>query len=54
MKFIETLEKALSNPLAREVEIEEHLNQLNPRNVISTYALKHILQETVGFKPDFY
>jgi UDP-glucuronate 4-epimerase len=51
MVFIETLEKALSNALDREVMFEKVFEPIKPGDVPATYASTDLLQEAVGFKP---
>lgn len=51
MTFIETLEKALSNALGREVIFEKIFEPIKPGDVPATYASTDLLHEAVGFKP---
>lgn len=51
MKFITTLEKALSKALGREVVFEKIFEPLKAGDVPATYAYTDKLQEAVGFKP---
>lgn len=51
MKFIGSLEKALSNSLGREVEFEKIFEPIKPGDVPATYASTEKLQGVVGFKP---
>ncbi|WP_026679367.1 GDP-mannose 4,6-dehydratase [Fictibacillus gelatini] len=51
MVFIETLEKALSNALGKEVVFEKIFEPIKPGDVPATYASTDRLQEAVGFKP---
>lgn len=51
MTFIETLEKALSKALDREVVFEKIFEPLKAGDVPATYASTDKLQEAVGFKP---
>ena len=51
MKFIETLEKALSNALGREVVFDKIFEPMKPGDVPATYASTKLLEEAVGFKP---
>lgn len=51
MTFIETLEKALSNALGREVIFEKIFEPMKPGDVPKTYASTDLLHEAVGFKP---
>ncbi|RXT03667.1 GDP-mannose 4,6-dehydratase [Ammoniphilus sp. CFH 90114] len=51
MAFIETLEKALTNALGREVLFEKVFEPIKPGDVPATYASTDLLQEAVGFKP---
>lgn len=52
MTFIETLEKALSNALGREVLFEKVFEPIKPGDVPATYASTDLLQRAVGFKPE--
>lgn len=52
MVFIETLEKALSNSLGREVQFKKVFEPIKPGDVPATYASTDQLQEAVGFKPE--
>jgi UDP-glucuronate 4-epimerase len=51
MKFIETLEKALSRALGREVVFDKIFEPMKPGDVPATYASTKLLEEAVGFKP---
>ncbi|MGE7664891.1 GDP-mannose 4,6-dehydratase [Ureibacillus composti] len=51
MVFIQTLEKALSNALGREVEFKKIYEPIKPGDVPATYASTERLQKAVGFKP---
>ena len=51
MVFIETLEKAFSNALGREVVFEKIFEPMKPGDVPKTYASTDLLYEAVGFKP---
>jgi len=51
MVFIETLEKALSNALGKEVVFDKIFEPLKAGDVPATYASTDKLQEVVGFKP---
>lgn len=51
MKFIETLEMALSNAMDKEVIFEKVFEPIKPGDVPATYASTNLLQEAVGFKP---
>ena len=51
MTFIETLEKAFSNALGREVVFEKIFEPIKPGDVPATYASTKLLEEVVGFKP---
>ncbi|WP_279390775.1 GDP-mannose 4,6-dehydratase [Alkalihalobacillus sp. LMS39] len=51
MTFIETLEKALSNSLGREVQFEKIFEPIKAGDVPATYASTDLLQKAVGFKP---
>jgi len=52
MVFIETLEKALSNSIGREVLFEKNYETINAGDVPATYASIDLLKEAVGFKPE--
>jgi UDP-glucuronate 4-epimerase len=52
MVFIETLEKALSNALGKEVQFEKIFEPIKPGDVPATYASTDQLQKAVGFKPE--
>jgi UDP-glucuronate 4-epimerase len=52
MVFIETLEKALSRALGREVVFEKKFEPLKPGDVPATYASTELLEQAVGFKPE--
>lgn len=51
MTFIETLEKALSNSLGRNVEFEKIYEPIKPGDVPATFASTDLLEKAVGFKP---
>lgn len=51
MTFIQTLEKALSKALNREVVFDKIFEPLKAGDVPATYASTDKLQEAVGFKP---
>lgn len=51
MVFIETLEKALSKALGREVSFEKNFEPIKPGDVPATFASTDLLQQAVGFKP---
>ena len=51
MGFIETLEKALSNAIEKEVQFEKVFEPIKPGDVPATYASTDSLQKAVGFKP---
>jgi len=51
MNFIQTLERALSNSLGREVVFDKIFEPIKPGDVPATYASTKQLQEAVGFKP---
>ena len=51
MKFIETLEMALSNAMDKEVIFEKVFEPIKPGDVPATYASTNLLREAVGFKP---
>ena len=51
MVFIETLEKALSNALGKEVVFDKAFEPLKAGDVPATYASTDLLQEAVEFKP---
>lgn len=52
MTFIDSLEKALSNVLGRQVVFEKIFEPMIPGDVPATYASTKLLQEAVGFKPE--
>lgn len=52
MVFFETLEKALSNALGKEVQFEKIFEPIKPGDVPVTYASTDQLQKAVGFKPE--
>lgn len=52
MVFIETLEKALSDSLGKEVMFEKVFEPIKPGDVPATYASTERLQQAVGFKPE--
>ena len=52
MVFIETLEKALSNALGKEVQFEKVFESIKPGDVPATYASTDQLQKAIGFKPE--
>ncbi|WP_284036356.1 GDP-mannose 4,6-dehydratase [Neobacillus sp. 114] len=51
MVFIETLEKALTNALGREVLFEKKFEPIKPGDVRYTYASTNLLMKAIGFKP---
>lgn len=51
MVFIQTLEKALSKALDKEVVFDKIFEPLKAGDVPATYASTDLLQEAVGFKP---
>ncbi|MEK6263433.1 MAG: GDP-mannose 4,6-dehydratase [Clostridium sp.] len=51
MDFIETLEKALSKTIGREVVFDKVFEPMKLGDVPATYASIELLQETVEFKP---
>jgi UDP-glucuronate 4-epimerase len=51
MVFIETLEKALSNAMGREVVFDKIFEPMKPGDVPATYASTDRLEKAVGFKP---
>ncbi len=51
MKFIGTLEKALSDALGREIVFEKIFEPMKPGDVPATYASTDLLYKAVGFKP---
>jgi len=51
MVFIETLEKALSKALGKEIQFEKIFEPIKPGDVPATYASTEQLQKAVGFKP---
>jgi UDP-glucuronate 4-epimerase len=52
MVFIETLERALSKALGREVQFEKIFEPIKPGDVPATFASTDLLQQAVGFKPE--
>ncbi|QAY67788.1 SDR family NAD(P)-dependent oxidoreductase [Paenibacillus protaetiae] len=52
MAFIETLERALSKAVGREVVFDKQFEPIKPGDVPATYASTDRLQEAVGFKPE--
>jgi len=52
MVFIETLEKALSKALGKEVQFKKIFEPIKPGDVPATYASTDQLQKVVGFKPE--
>lgn len=52
MVFIETLEKALSKALGREVYFEKVFEPIKPGDVPATYASTVQLEKAVGFRPE--
>lgn len=52
MAFIETLEKALSKSLGREVVFEKIFEPIKPGDVPATYASTDLLEKVTGFKPE--
>ncbi|MFB9861010.1 SDR family NAD(P)-dependent oxidoreductase [Salinicoccus siamensis] len=51
MKFINSLEEALSNKLGEEIRFEKHFEPIQPGDVPATYASTDKLYKAVGFKP---
>ncbi|EOV9526576.1 GDP-mannose 4,6-dehydratase [Bacillus cytotoxicus] len=51
MVFIETLEKALSKVLGKEVAFKKVFEPIKPGDVPATYASTDLLQQAVDFKP---
>lgn len=51
MTFIDTLEKALSISLGKEVKFDKKFEPIKPGDVTATYASTDKLHEKVGFKP---
>ncbi|MCA1010715.1 GDP-mannose 4,6-dehydratase [Halobacillus halophilus] len=51
MTFIESLERALSNALDKNIEFKKEYEPIKPGDVPATYASTNQLQEAVGFKP---
>jgi len=51
MHFIDSLEKALSNALGRQVEFKKKFEPIKPGDVPRTYASTEALHQAVGFKP---
>lgn len=52
MVFIDTLEKALSKAMGKEVLFEKVFEPIKPGDVPATYASTDLLQKAVGFKPE--
>lgn len=52
MVFIDTLEKALSKALNREVQFKKVFEPIKPGDVPATYASTDLLQKFIGFKPE--
>ncbi|WP_304984979.1 MULTISPECIES: GDP-mannose 4,6-dehydratase [unclassified Exiguobacterium] len=52
MTFIETLEKALTHALGRDVQFDKVFEPIKPGDVPATYASTDQLQKAVGFKPE--
>jgi UDP-glucuronate 4-epimerase len=52
MVFIETLEKALSKALDKEIHFEKKYEPIKSGDVPATYASTDSLQNAVGFKPE--
>lgn len=50
-KFVETLEKALSKALGREVVFGKIFEPIKPGDVPATYASTSLLEKTVGYRP---
>ncbi|AOR24745.1 SDR family NAD(P)-dependent oxidoreductase [Clostridium taeniosporum] len=51
MTFIETLEKALSKAMDKEIVFKKIFEPIKPGDVPATYASTDLLQKAVGFKP---
>ncbi len=51
MTFINSLEKAMSNALGRQVEFKKQFEPIKPGDVPATYASTKRLEKAVGFKP---
>ncbi|RSD26953.1 GDP-mannose 4,6-dehydratase [Mesobacillus subterraneus] len=51
MEFVETLEKALSKALGKEIMFEKIYEPIKPGDVPATFASTEKLQKDVGFKP---
>lgn len=51
MVFIQSLEKALSNSLGKEVVFDKIFEPIKPGDVPATYADTKQLQDAIGFKP---
>lgn len=51
MVFIQTLEKAFSQALGRDVKFQKVFEPIKPGDVPATYASTDALQKAVGFKP---
>ncbi|RSK33701.1 GDP-mannose 4,6-dehydratase [Bhargavaea beijingensis] len=52
MVFIETLERAFSNALDRNIQFDKVFEPIKPGDVPATYASTERLQKAVGFKPE--
>jgi UDP-glucuronate 4-epimerase len=52
MDFIQTLEKALSSALGRDVIFDKIFEPMKPGDVPATYASIDLLNEAVGFQPN--
>ncbi|WP_010648174.1 GDP-mannose 4,6-dehydratase [Oceanobacillus massiliensis] len=52
MVFIETLEKAISNAVGKDVQFEKIFEPIKPGDVPATYASTDQLQKAIGFKPE--
>jgi len=52
MVFIETLEKAISISLGKEIRFKKIYEPIKPGDVPATYASTDLLQKEVGFKPE--
>src|SRR5690625_2294926 len=52
MHFIESLEKALTNALGRQIEFKKNFEPIKPGDVPRTYASTDALHKAVGFKPE--
>jgi UDP-glucuronate 4-epimerase len=52
MVFIQTLERALSNALSRDVQFDKVFESIEPGDVPVTFASTDLLHNAVGYKPE--